>query len=452
MSLLSTIVRATVTRETTFPSRAGFGVPMFVCEHTLWQPLVRKFTSLAAVKAAVVAGGGTVAHRIYKAALKAFSQNPAPAALVIGKRTTTSTQIVKLTPLVNTDGYVYAFTVTTADGVDHAITYTVASDTLTEVGTALATAIDALTGVAAASVTGVVTCTSDVGVLIRYADLPPIAEMTVQDTSVDPGIQDDLDDIEEATKRTNGLVSWYGFSLDHAAEAITKKAAEWAEARHVIMAGRTSDSACTDTGTTTDVLSDLVTAAYTRILPLFAQTDTQDYRDLAILARCLPEEIGAVNWAFKTLATISVDNLTDEEAAAILAKRGTVYMRTNALNLTFECQTPAGEYIDQVTGADFLEARIAEDVFGLLKTAKILPYTQQGIDAILGTVQARLDKSTRAPNPILTTDGDGPVVDPIKIEDVETSDKASRTLRVITWRGIYSGAINKAEITGTIGV
>lgn len=459
MSIADSVVSSNVTRDTLFPSRAGFATVLFCALHTLWVDRVRKFTSWPALKSAITAGGGGIGHPVYVAGQAFFGQNPHPKTLVIGKRTLAYTQVVKFTPINLTVGYVYTFEVITADGVIHEISYTVQTgDDATDIATAIAALVDALTGVAAVAGVGLFNATSDAGVLIRYRKLPPIADLLVQDTSTDPGIATDLDAIEAATKRTKGLISWYAFTLDHGSEAANTAAAAWAEAGVYLFVPRTSDGQCADAGVTNDGLSDLKAAGYKRTGPIFAQWDTADFRDLALCAKVLPQNPGAVTWAFKQLSGITYDNLEDEESSNIRAKLCTTYELGGGIPITFEGATSGAEYLDLVVATDLINARVSEDVYAFLAKNPIVLYNQAGIDAVLSVVQNRLNKFTGTPNPILSTDLDAdgntlaPTVDPILVSDVDTSDKATRTLTGITWRGTFNGAIHKVEISGTIGL
>lgn len=459
MSITDSIVSSTVTRDTLFPSRAGFGTALFVAFHALWAPTVRSFSSLPAVKAAVVAGGGTLHHPIVRAATKYFGQNPRPKTLTIGKRST-FTQVVTLEVKKITVGYVYTFDVfNQSTGALTAINYTVLTGaTTTTVATALAALIDAAADVVATSAVAVITATSTAGLLVGYRNLPPISDLLVKDTSTEAGLTADLDAILAATKLSKGLVTWYGIALDHSSEAEILTAAAWAEANFCVYVARTSDGGCSDTGVTTDVLSDLKAASYTRTGVLFAQYATDDFRDLAWMAKVLPEQPGTVTWAFKQLAGITYDNLSDEESSAIRAKRGSTYESGGGISITFEGATPAGEFLDLVVSTDFLNARIAEDVYAFLAKAKIVLFNQKGIDATLGVAQNRLNKSTKNPNPILSTDVDAegvslaPSVVPILVSEVDAADKTTRRLTGITWFGKFNGAIHGGDISGTIGV
>lgn len=458
MSITDAIVSSTVTRQTVFPSRAGFGTGLFVALHTLWSARVRKFTSLAGVKAAVIAGGGTVYHPVYRAAVAYYSQNPHAKEFVVGKRTLAYTQTVRFTPINLTVGYVYTFDVVLANGSVNTISYTVQTgDDADDISTAIAALIDPLADVAAANTTGDFTCTSTAGVLIGYRNLPPIADLLVQNTSTDPGIATDLDAIEDEAKKSKGLISYYGVAIDHASEAEITATAAWVDARKLVFFARSSDGGIADTGTTTDVASDQVAAARVRFVGLFAQYATDDFREVAWMGRMLSYQPGSATAAFKTLAGITYDNLTDEESDAIRGKKFSTYERGNGINITYEGATPAGEFFDLVISTDFVNARVSEDVYGFLAQNAITLFNQAGIDSVLAVAQNRLNKCTKLPNPIFSTDLENgksvaPTVEPIFVEDLDPSDRATRRLSGVTWNGRFNGAIQSVDISGTIGV
>lgn len=443
---ISNFVDSTITKETVFPSREGFGTPLFVATHSLWSDLVKSVSSTQDLTDLSV----PTYHPVYRACAALFGQNEHPKTVLIGKRSTAATQVFVITPKTTAVGYVYRFQVQTPDGVEHAITYTVqAGDTLTVIGAALATAIDALTDITATASVGVVTATTAAGKVARYYELPPIAKMTIRATGTDPGIAGDLDAI--ATAMVEAELSGYALALDDASEAVINAAAAWTQARKMIYVARTSDSQCADANVTDDIASDIQDAAYTRVGLMFAQQDTHDFREMALFGRCLAKEPGAVTWAHKSLAGITRDILTQAEYNALQAKFATTYTRTNNVNVTFEGKAGDGDFLTTTINDDWLAARIAEDIFGALATSEIVPYTQAGIEVLRGIAQNRLDSSSVLPNPILDPDGEvKPTAIAPSLQDTRPSDRSARVLSSITWIGRLQGAIHRVNVRGKV--
>lgn len=450
-SIVNSIVSVAVTSNTVFPSRAGFGVPMFCAYHALWPQRIRQFSSNAEVQAAVLAGGGTATHPVAMAANVAFAQAVTPKKWCVGKRNLAFTQTVLLTVKNATEGFVYDFDVYGSDGVKVNILYTVlAAATTTTVATALELLLEAVPGITSSSAVAVITCTSTAGAIVNYSRLPPISVLGVATTTADPGIATDLTAIELATSQSVGI-EWYGFSLDNCDKAEYEAASAWVESRNLVFAGRQTDSEVADPMDTNDAFSVAVAASRKRTLQMFARNATHDYRDAAILAAVLPDEPGSYTFAFKSLANVSVDQVTDGERTAVLAKRGTVYEAGAGINTTYEGMVPNGGWFDERIAADFVTARVREDLYAFFVQNKKIPYTQAGIDAALMVVQNRLDKCTRAPNEIFSLDTP-PTVTAILIEDTEASDRAARRLTNIVCNAKFTGALHGASVTINIGI
>lgn len=450
-SIVNNIVSVAVTNNTVFPSRAGFGTPMFCAVHSLWPQRIRQFSSNAEVQAAVLAGGGTATHPIALAANVAFSQAVTPKKWCVGKRNLAFTQTVVLTVKNATEGYVYDFDIYGTDGVKVNILYTVlAAETTTTVAAALEALIEAVRGIASSASAAVITAVTTAGSICNYARLPPISVLGVATTTADPGLATDLTAIELATSQAVGI-EWYGFSLDNCDKAEFEAASAWVESRNLVFAGRQTDSEVADSADTNCAFSLAVAASRKRTLPMFARGATHDYRDAAVLAAVLPDEPGSYTFAFKSLVNVSVDQLSAEERSAVLAKRGTVYEAGAGINVTFEGKTPKGGWFDETIAADFVTARVREDLYAFFVQNKKIPYTQAGIDAALMVVQNRLDKCTRAPNEIFSLDRP-PTVTAILVEDTEASDRAARRLTNIVCDGVFTGALHGASVTINIGI
>lgn len=443
---LDDIVNVSITKQTVFPSKKGFGTPMIVASHSYWLDRVRMFQQLTELTDAGVA----TSHPIYKMATKILSNNPRVKQFVVGRRALAPQQVFELTIKDATEGKVYAWDIVGNDGTVTSYTYTVlAAATTSTVATAIAALIDAHADIVAAAVGPVITATTGAGKVVSYENLPLLAMMGVTETTADPGIATDLAAIETAVIASGGNISFYGMCFDVLGEQTINAIATFTEARKIVSVVRSSDHLIADVGTTTDVASDLKNAAYARTALIFSQYATNDYRDAAWLGNGLSFEPGEATWAFKTLPGVTRDRLTSGEETAIKNKRATVYVQTNSINYTFEGLTGSGDYIDTTIGLDWLHARIQEAVFGLKTSAKKIPYTQKGVDAVVASVQGVLNRGTREPNTILK-DNPAPVASAPPVEEIDDADKATRTLPDLVFTGELQGAIHKTVIRGTV--
>lgn len=447
---LSDIVNVSINKSTAYPSRAGFGTPALVVLHTFWQALVRRFSASTALTEMATAGVPT-SHVLYRMASRLLSQSPRVKSFVVIKRTRAYQQIWELRPQIATEGFVYSFTLIGPTGTETAISYTVlAAATTSTVATAIAALINAAADVSAAAVGPVITATVDSGDFMTIKDLPPISVLEVLDVSTDPGADDDLSDAEIEIQKSRSL-SFYAAAFDHLGGAALESAASWFAARKLLLAARTSDSECAAPGVTDCVLSNLQAEEHERTTVLFAQGSTGDFRDVAWLGKMLPTEPGAATWAYKTLTGISADSITSGEEEAILSKGGNTYLEVNDISHASPGVTSSGEYVDVTRDLDFVHARLQEDLFGYIASQQKVPFTQSGIDALEATAQARLDRCTRAPNQIFSSDNP-PVATATAIGDTEASDRASRVLREISFAAQLTGAIHTLDVSGTVTV
>jgi hypothetical protein len=171
-----------VTATTDTQTRAGFGTALFACCDVPWTSgaRVREYASLAEVATA----GFNSSKPGYRMAQAAFSQNPRPRSVKIGRRTRAFTQVVRLTPAAPVDAAAAETYTAEVDGLTAAFTSD-ATPTVAEVCTGLAAAINALTGVDAdailatgASATGDQTITTFDGI-IGGAVMSPARRLSV---------------------------------------------------------------------------------------------------------------------------------------------------------------------------------------------------------------------------------------------------------------------------------
>ena len=160
---------------------------------------------------------------------------------------------------------------------------------------------------------------------------------------------------------------WYALILtrqgDEAAQlADIAAAAVWIESRNKIYIAAINQATMI-TSASDDIASTLQAAAYDRTAIIYS-TDHTHYPEAAWLGRCLPEDPGSITWKFKTLAGITVDDLSFTAVTNLRAKNANFYEQVAGVNIvSSEAVMASGEYIDIIRGTDWLQARIAEGVF-----------------------------------------------------------------------------------------
>ena len=243
---------------------------------------------------------------------------------------------------------------------------------------------------------------------------------------------------------------WYALILTrHEVEAnnianITGAAA-WIESRNKIFIG-CIDQETMITSATDDVASTLQTAAYERTAIMYS-TDHENYPEAAWMGRCLPEAPGSITWKFKTLAGVSVDDLTPTEVNYLQGKNCNYYEKVAGINMISSAAVMAsGEFIDIIRGTDWLQARIAEGVFFRLVNAVKIPFTAQGIAVVENELRYRLEKAVDAG---LLVEGSIVITSPA-ISDVDPLEKSQRFLNDVKFTAQLAGAVHKTAIVGRL--
>lgn len=161
----------------------------------------------------------------------------------------------------------------------------------------------------------------------------------------------------------------------------------------------------------------------------------------------LPEDPGATTWAFKTLAGIPTDSFTSAQRAALRAKRCNHYINAAGNAITYEGYTSEpGVFIDIIRGLDWLEQRMAEDIFAELASQKKIPYVGGG-EILEQVVRSRMDIAVDR-----TVLAPGYTVEVPSADDQLATDRADRNYPGITFAAELAGAIHRVGIRGTVTV
>lgn len=434
------IANVSVTKATGTIAKVGYGVPMLVGYHTHWLDRVRTYTSLTGM----VADGFATTDPLYIMASRVFAQTPKPKKIKIGRRVGAPVQSIRISPLDTTVGLHYQFNVVAPGGVTTAIDVVGdATPTTAELATALAAAIDALAGVAAvvASTVNVdITCTS-AGQLAYLTGLPARSVLKVDDRTPDPatGIATDLAAIQLADG------DWYGLAIDSCSNAEQAAAAAWAESNEKLFCPSTSDSACADSGSTTDLAYVLNAAAYARTALWYEQRSTQAYLGCAVMGRMLATVPGKATWAEKKVNGVSHSAVTDTEGTNLEAKACNYLKDAASVSFTWKGVTSAEEWIDITVGSDSLRTDMQERIFLAKTNRDKIGFDDAGIAVVVAEVNAALQQKVRddfiEPGFTITVP---------KASEISATDKANRELNGIEFDAPLTGAIHVSNITGRV--
>jgi hypothetical protein len=320
-----------------------------------------------------------------------------------------------------------------------------------------ATATGTSTPATAASIS---LASSAAGAIFDLKELPLPVDLKVSDLTADPGVVTDIAAIYVADP-----TNWYAVALDQSGEATIEALAVWIEANEKVFVYQTSDTACSDSTSTTDVMPDLKLLSYARTFGKYCANRLHSYGEVGWTAAMLsaPGFPGTAAWFYRTIVGEVPDVLTSSQDHAIVGigtagtsgKNGNIYVTQNSLGITKGGRVAVGEWIDVIVGRDALKARIQESVFSALKkaadNASKVPFTDFGIGLIQSAILTPLNVAA-TPQPdgsSFLTPGSQSVTVP-KASAVSSTDKANRRLTGVTFTAQIAGAIYATVITGSL--
>lgn len=431
---LDDLVKVTITASTATPTKPGFGT-ILIAAQKLPAAFTARVMRFGSLKELTDFGVG-VNDPVYLCAQKCKAQNPAITDFLVGKRLNKGTQTFTLTCTSAAVGDTYAITVGST-------TYTrtvPGASTVNAEATAFAALIDPHASVTAVAAGAVITVTGLIGELVNIKDWTD--NLQFKDTTVDPGLAADLAAILAATNQ-----DWYGLALDSQSENEINAAALFVETAKKITCFNNSDWGCGDAATTTDAMSDLKAAAYTRSGVLFSKKELLSYSGPAWVAKQFAgANPGEDTWAFKTLAGVKVDELTAAQRNAVLTKNGNIYTPTSGINITEKGTSGSGEFFDVTRFVDWLRAEIQFRVYSALVNNKKIPYTDVGIDTIAAIIKGALLFGVERGG---LEAGTVTVIIP-RVAGIPSAQRATRKLTGLKFNAKLAGAIHELEIEGNV--
>jgi hypothetical protein len=422
---LDQIIDISISLSTKTVTQQGFGIQMILGES---MKLDRRVKSYANVTEVLVDFAETDTE--YKMALAAFSQEKTPPSVYIGKKiVATSTAITAATnpsgDLVNINK--------TAHNLESGASVTVTGFNKAEYnGTFEITKIDDDNFQYTAASTPSATPATGSG------------SYTAQETWSN-AIQKCFD--YDST--------WYGLTISSNVEADILSAAGKVEALKRVFLARTSDADNLDVAQTGSLMYQLKALGYDRTMTIYNGDTASYFADAAWFGRMLPTVPGSSNWAFKTLSGIVADELLSSESGAsgVFGNNGNTYESIAGNSVTRYGTVASGEYIDVIRGADWLQARLQENLYSTLINVEKIPYTDAGGDIIENDIREILDIGVA--NGLIASDAEGNGIYTIFVPDVADIAEADRLARLfsgVTFEATLAGAVNKIAIAGNLSV
>lgn len=247
--------------------------------------------------------------------------------------------------------------------------------------------------------------------------------------------------------------SWYALAITSSVEADILSAASKIEVIKRIFLARTSDTDNLDSSDTASVLYQLKQLGYDRTFTIYNSDTANYFADAAWLGRQLPTIPGSSNWAFKSLTGIIADDLLSSQSSSIFTNNGNTYETFAGQSITRYGKVASGEWIDVIRGADWLQARLQENLYSTLINVEKIPYTDAGGDIIENKIREILEEAVE--NDFIATNADGIgqyTITVPDVSDIASADKLARLFSGVSFTATLAGAINKIAISGNLSV
>ncbi len=193
-----------------------------------------------------------------------------------------------------------------------------------------------------------------------------------------------------------------------------------------------------------------------QIFEYIGDARNDQWADFGIIASCIyvDPDIETLTWKFKSIVGVSADTFSSTEWARVKSFNCNLYNEVGGEDIFEEGQVGEGEYIDIITGIDWLYFRLQEQVYALLRRNLKVPYTDDGIGMIVGVVASVLQWGQRTS--FLAFDNSlGPQgyrIEYLKRAEQDLNDRASRLVKGITFTATVAGAIHAVQIHGTVSI
>lgn len=421
-------------------SQRNFSTPMIMTAHNLYSDRTRIYSSVDDL----ADDGFSTSSNVYKMVEDILGGPFKPNNVVIGRRVLTDYRVT----FDVGNATVYTINVKASSNsatYSKSFSYTSDSDATTvEIATNLAAQIEADVDIAS-----LVTASNSSGTLL----IVPVSTYALSVGAVTTNATVKETSSEAATDAWTAIANenfdWF-FVLSDSHDGTDIQALANTAQTNKRMFITSSQEAGIFTSATNDIASILKNNQFDNTI-LVATLDADKYfPEAALIGSWASISPGATTLFGKTLVGTPISGVSSTQANFAKGKNANVYVNRGGVGFFESGVVSSGRYADVTHGALWLEARMEEDVFAEIKRfsdlGKKIPYTDKGIQAIVGVMKKRLDEAVQ--RDFLAS---YKVIPPL-VDDIATNDKANRLLPDLPFEGVLSGAIHKIVIRGYVAV
>ena len=372
-----------------------------------------------------------------------FSQTPRPAQSLVAKLSDFVAQLSNVLITGNNDG-TYRVTI---NGVD--FDFVATGNSVTQIVQGLVAAIDGGTEPVDAQnldpSVGILADEAGVPFTISVESIGGASPMTLTTTTPNNGYTENIAAIRENDD------DWWGLGIEDKTEGLILDCAAAVEPIHKQLFAQTNDAGCLDPLVTDDVMSQVKDNAYFGTNVWYYADDAEVLAE-SLMGKFLgtDPDSGITIAGHKTLAGVTVSDLTTSQQNALQDKRGNFYVSLAGTGSTWKGSTGDGKWVDNALTVDWLYFRLREDcIREFLKASNrgsLIPYTNPGIATFRAVTRDRLQIGQNIGH--FDPDVEPTITMPDRA-DVTPADVSNRRLRW-SFAVQFANAIQEAIISGAV--
>lgn len=444
------VVNVTVTLESQPLETESFEVPLFITPHNAFTGRVANYTSVDEL----VAAGFAVGSAAWQFASLAFAGKFAPSQVKIGRQTLTAYQL-DFTPYTQTGD---AVTITVKhEGVSASFTSVVADTTAVAIASDLATKIEAH-----ATLGALVNAVATAGVLTVSA-VTGVLSLGIQSGSADFTTTSTETPLDAYTAiKTEDSEFFYVSSSDHTVSAQEALGAAVA-VDHKIFVYSTKDTAALSKTDTTNIGYKFFMSANDWTQGIWNAKANQIYPEGAVIGATAAinfDEYGSDSLHLKTLVNLPVSSLTTTQREALETHNLNYSLMYRKASTYFNGFQGSGQFFDTMKFAAWLDARITESVYNLMKRASDVGASMTASNNDLPRFKAAIRNSPvnvgiqngsilEGYDPT-TNENFDPIIDVPTRGEITVSDLASRILRNLKVEVVYNSPVHYVRVKANV--
>lgn len=238
--------------------------------------------------------------------------------------------------------------------------------------------------------------------------------------------------------------TWYVVMIDSHLQSDILAVAATIQAQRKLFFTSTSEVAAYDAVSTTDTGSQLVAGSYTRTIIMYSVTADTEFPEASWVGRELPPTPGSNTWEYKSLAGVTVSNLTATQITVLEGKGYNYYITVKGVPITRRGKSAGNVWVDEMVGIDWLYARLQEQIFFRLVNTRKIPFTAAGATMIENEIRSVLSQG-QTNGLVDTYTVQAPVV--LAIPEMQ---RAARIMGDFKFTARLQGAVSIVRIVGTV--